>query len=359
MEDYADSAKMVEKCKELIKEEEYKEALEYLKNKKYHEAIQGFISLNDYRDSEELLKEAKYQRALDMMDKKEYSSAKEYFKALGDYSDASDKAKECESLDKEAKNEIKYKKAEKALESEDYDTALKLYSELEDYKESEDRVQECLKNKYQEAIEKYENGQYEEAQNIFDSLGDYSEAKNKSQECHDKLVEESEMETNQVVKIYGTVYSMPQRWLVETDVKSNEDMKQTFIYTEQQKVDYAEDIISITLLKNVLRGRTDYSASEEYLETFMPYAIQNIFPNSDDQENVYTTKYNKNETAGKFIKGINSDTNQNIFSYIFFNSFTDVVIIQYYHSLSSQNDYKTYVKAMVDSMKFSYNGFKK
>ena len=170
---------------------------------------------------------------------------------------------------------------------------------------------------------------------------------------------ESEKEAKQEVNLYGTVYSIPRNWLVDTDIPTTGDIEQTHIFMENPRPDDPDDFISIIIFYNVLSGEADYSISEEALSRCVSSFLPSIFPNSDDRENATIVDYNKKETAGKHIEGIKTDSNQQIDNYLFFNSFpfNDVILVQYYHRLSSQNDYSDEFKTMIDTMVFSSDAY--
>ena len=163
------------------------------------------------------------------------------------------------------------------------------------------------------------------------------------------------------VTIFDNTYTIPDGWLVE-EGKASGSVKQTNIYFEPPNPTEIEDTVGITLLTGVLSNgneNTSYSDSEDAFNILLPYILPSIFPNENDRENCTIRDYNLKESASAYIEGKNTDYNYMVECYSFFNNYNDVIVIQYLHSQSSKVKHSSEVKEMVDSIVFSYPGFKK
>ena len=87
---YRNSEKQMKICN-------YKIAMNYMKNKNYGDAILYFINADDYKNSVDMVKEARYKYALDLWDKGIYSSAKVIFESLDGYKDSNEKLNNAEN----------------------------------------------------------------------------------------------------------------------------------------------------------------------------------------------------------------------------------------------------------------------
>ena len=149
------------------------------------------------------------------------------------------------------------------------------------------------------------------------------------------------------VEIYGTTYTVPEDWLVE---EMNDTS--TVIYCQKEKPESVDNAIFVTQIKNVLNGAAYYSQSETYVELLKNTMISNGQVGSDCTE----TDYDKPETAGVCLKGVKDGVEVDM--YIFMNNYTDAVVIQYFHNTSVAEEYHEEARKIVDTMKFSYDGFR-
>ncbi len=93
-------------------QKEYDKALGYYSSQNYEDAMKTFESLNDYKDSKKYIEECKnklveqkYQKALSLMNDGSYEDAIILFEELGDYSDSKENIEKCKRLiDSKAEN---------------------------------------------------------------------------------------------------------------------------------------------------------------------------------------------------------------------------------------------------------------
>lgn len=94
--EYEDSAAQLERCRELLQEEQYRSALALFESGDYAGAADAFAALGDYRDSasqaQTALNEKGYAEAETLADAGEYAKAGIAFAKLGDYRDAREKS---------------------------------------------------------------------------------------------------------------------------------------------------------------------------------------------------------------------------------------------------------------------------
>ncbi len=71
------------------KKNKYKEALSYLEQNKYEDAIKLFTEIDDYKDAKEMIKETKYRQAKSLKNEGYITSSKNIFASLNNYKDTS------------------------------------------------------------------------------------------------------------------------------------------------------------------------------------------------------------------------------------------------------------------------------
>lgn len=113
----------------------YRSAQTALKDQRFDEAIEIFISLEDYKDASEMIIECRYQKASDYLSKGEFPSAISMFVSLGNYKDT-------ESILINAKTSA-YQTAEKHFNTGSFSEALPLYAAVADLNDSYAKCIEC------------------------------------------------------------------------------------------------------------------------------------------------------------------------------------------------------------------------
>lgn len=111
---------------------DYKKAESAMEEGRYADAIVLLESLEDYKDSAELLNKCHYVLAEQAFESGEYADAKASFQALGDYKDCAAYIKKCD-----------YNLALNAYEDEDYTAALEIFQTLEGYSDSDRYITQC------------------------------------------------------------------------------------------------------------------------------------------------------------------------------------------------------------------------
>lgn len=111
---------------------DYKKAVSAMEEGRYADAIVLLEAVEDYKDSAELLDKCHYVLAEQAFESKEYADAKAAFQALGDYKDSAAYVKKCD-----------YNLALNAYEDEDYSAALEIFQSLEGYSDSDRYIAEC------------------------------------------------------------------------------------------------------------------------------------------------------------------------------------------------------------------------
>ncbi len=101
---YGDSEEKIEECKNAIREEEYQKALALMADGKYQEAIKALEVLEGYGDSASKINECKnalceedYQNALSLMALGKFEAAIKVFEGLGGYKESAQKLAECQA----------------------------------------------------------------------------------------------------------------------------------------------------------------------------------------------------------------------------------------------------------------------
>lgn len=150
----------------------YREAKEYLNDGKYNEAINAFILLNDYKDSEEQVKEATYRKADSFYQEGDYDAAIDTWKAIIQYSDSKDRI----SMAENAILEEKYQAAVSLMDAEKYIAAANAFDELGEYKDSKAKNNDCLNNMVayikQVDYNNLTNEEYEQSISYFKAISD-------------------------------------------------------------------------------------------------------------------------------------------------------------------------------------------
>ena len=131
------------------RETDYTKALQLLKEEKYDVAIECFIQLGDYLDSQKKLEEARskaekekqYNNAILMLEQGKYYESAVAFKALDDYKDSAARAEEASAKDRLEKA---YKNADGLFASKKYGDAAKAFQALNDYKDSAEKAKLAL-----------------------------------------------------------------------------------------------------------------------------------------------------------------------------------------------------------------------
>lgn len=130
----------------------YNKANNYIKSKKYENAIKLYEKNIDYKDSKEKIKKAYYEYGIMLIDDKKYEDAIKIFKkANGD----------------EIEKYISYANAMLDFNEEKYNTALSTFQELVDFKDSNDYVNY---SNLMLAEVQYKDGNLSNAKKMFESL---------------------------------------------------------------------------------------------------------------------------------------------------------------------------------------------
>lgn len=111
---------------------DYKKAVSAMEEGRYAEAIVLLETVEDYKDSADLLDKCHYVLAEQSFESGEYTDAREMFLGLGDYKDSATYVKKCD-----------YNLALNAYEDEDYAAALEIFQSLEDYSDSSRYIAQC------------------------------------------------------------------------------------------------------------------------------------------------------------------------------------------------------------------------
>jgi len=145
-------------------EKNYKEAVNYIEEKEYDQAIELFSELGDYKDSAEKQKECNYLQAKDDLESGFYGDAIEAFQKLKDYEDSKELLKEAQFED------IK----------EDYsifgDTSEEIHDimQISDYEPGEEYCKQLIKEQLQDY---YDNKAYDSIMEFLEKLEDVYDAK--------------------------------------------------------------------------------------------------------------------------------------------------------------------------------------
>lgn len=151
------------------------------------------------------------------------------------------------------------------------------------------------------------------------------------------------------VDIFGTTYELEDSW------RLNHESNSKNVYTidfEYPHPDNKYDVISVVNMPDALSGGTSWDLANQYIDLMEKEVVPNFF---DGQ--IETEEYNKDKTPGRRITGRSRLIGFDGTCYIFMNNFNDAVLIMYYHT-NEDIDHSTDVQEMVDSMEFSFDGFK-
>ena len=199
---YKDSFDMVYEC-------DYQYAIELYEQGKNDEAIKVFEKLNDdeYKDSADYIQKCKdsksdiiYNKAMQLLKESKFEEAKEQFISLNGYRDSNDKITECDNGIKEKQ----YQTAEEYFNSGKYEEAKSIFQGLGEYKDSKKRVAICgqkmtesqNKSTYDQAMEYYNNKQYHRATESFISLGDYKDSESMADKAMQAQFESAKIKSN-------------------------------------------------------------------------------------------------------------------------------------------------------------------
>ena len=209
---YKDSAELAKECCEKAYDVIYASACEILDDshtwhgKKsdinaHEEAIQKFISLNGWRDSEEKILLCQ-KRIADAKAKAEADRIESERRAIAARKEAERKAKRQKRigiivvfaicavitfvifLNSVIIPNSKYNNALKLAEAGNYDQAIAIFTELGDYKDAEDKIKEA---NYQKAVELAGKSDFANAAIAYGKAGNYKDAKEKSFALWDKI----------------------------------------------------------------------------------------------------------------------------------------------------------------------------
>ena len=123
------------------KSQSYKEAVRFMKEEKYDDAIEKFKILEDYKDSKDKVLECQYLSAEAEEKDGDFETAIEIYTSLKDYKDSKDKILECHYLN-----------AQSYIETENYSEAVKILNKIKGYKDVDKIIDNCnfyeLKSNY-------------------------------------------------------------------------------------------------------------------------------------------------------------------------------------------------------------------
>ena len=162
---------------------QYRDATNLMKAGQYQEAIDIFVTLDGFMDSEEnirvcetALRDCRYDEAVRLMDQRKYHAAIDAFRSLNGYRDSHEMLSKCQ----EALQYDTYRVAQQQMDSWKYTEALNLYWGLGDYRDSFDKMIECGKHipnvldKRRQlgslAIHYYKHGKQAKAMEIWDTI---------------------------------------------------------------------------------------------------------------------------------------------------------------------------------------------
>ena len=171
----------------VIPGQNYAKAEALLAEGKYAEAITAFEALGDYKDSAAKAQEAQsallaeeqarleqenldaYNQALAFMEAEQYEEAIAGFATLGDYRDSAEKIEECEN----AILDGQYNNAVSLMEAGKYEEAIVVFEEIASHKDSVEKIIECMILQ----AERYKvNGDISNAVVWYEEAGDHDDA---------------------------------------------------------------------------------------------------------------------------------------------------------------------------------------
>ena len=162
----------------------YNKALTLMEEGSYDEALDCFVELEDFKDSEAMADQLKtmewdYTTAMHLLKCGSVDKALELFKSLGSYKDSQEQAEKLGDL------EALYQKAQALWDEGSEDEALAMFQSLGDYKDSADKVEqlEALEQTYRTATNYMTNGAYDNAVALFEELDGYKDSEELLQTC--------------------------------------------------------------------------------------------------------------------------------------------------------------------------------
>ncbi|WP_036744618.1 hypothetical protein, partial [Paenibacillus sp. HGF7] len=155
-------------AKNMVRESDYRQALNFRETGKFTESITAFYQLGDYRDSLEQEKESRLQLGNSFFENKEYDKAVAQFDPIKNYKEATEKY-----------TESVYQLSLVHLKKEKFNEAAANFEKLGDYKDSKNQL---IESKYQIAANmKGSRKELEQAREIFKELGNYKDSAAKAE----------------------------------------------------------------------------------------------------------------------------------------------------------------------------------
>lgn len=122
---------------------QYEQAMVLFEEGNYEQALDIFISIQNYRDVENFICESKYNIAIHEFESQNYEEAQIIFAELGDYEDSEIYLAQIDIENIEESKAKVYDKALTYFEVENYKEALVLFETIFDYKDAIKRAEEC------------------------------------------------------------------------------------------------------------------------------------------------------------------------------------------------------------------------
>lgn len=141
----------------------YRQAVDYMKQKKYDQAARIFADIGEYEDSEELETECIYRKAIEQEKSAKYDEAVEAFNSIISYQDAEEKMKECY-----------YQLGCAKLASDDFDAAYDAFEKADDYTDASNMLTEV---RYLQAKSFVKAGNEQEAFELFSFMLGYKDVR--------------------------------------------------------------------------------------------------------------------------------------------------------------------------------------
>ena len=251
--EYLDSSELSVQCRN---EADYLDAKGCLGNGDFRQAMDSFIALNDYKDSEKLADESAYLLAMQLFDKASYGEAYTYFKELSSYKDSKDRA-----------NEAEYQYAIQCFNAEEYEEAIKAFKTVKGYNDSAERL---LEAKYQYGLAQSEKSDWETASIMFKELGTYQDSEARYQETGYKYGMEllKGEEFYKAVQVFKTL-----KGFQDSDAKLNEAE-----YGYVKKHINKNDRLTYTYLDEL--KAIQYKDARELYESLYQWEVQQIAVNT-------------------------------------------------------------------------------
>ena len=281
-----------------IPKQKYDQAVSYMEEKKYDQAIQIFSTMEDYKDSKELKKEAEelkkeaedlieteetYALAVDYFEDEKYEEALKEFKTISEYSDS------LTYIDKIY--DIYYNEGIKAYNRCEFEDAESALAACEDYKDSADILKIIQNMDEQEAtylrakysVDNSRSYEYYSAIEVFIELGDYKDSKDYLKKCVDlinedidKDIEEGNYQSairgleklNKIYDVDDRIKELNARWRDEhlsergEKAKSNNGLSPSVSYNEFKTILQKNGIRSTLELDDSNCGKIEISNSQ-------------------------------------------------------------------------------------------------